>query len=56
MNIHVLLIQGSDTLEFKFILEMTVIIGEEQETVQMTFGRVGLNGYRVDDNFSCYII
>lgn len=48
-NVHVLPIQGSDTLQIEFILEMTVMKGEQPETVQMSFRRDGLNGYRVDD-------
>lgn len=48
-NVHVLPIQGSDNLEANFILEMTVMKGERPETVQMTFRRDGLNGYKVDD-------
>ncbi len=48
-NAHVLPIQGSDIQELKFILEMTVMKGEQPETIQMTFRRDGLNGYRVDD-------
>lgn len=48
-NVHVLPIQGSDNVEADFILEMTVMKGEWPETVQMTFRRNGLNGYKVDD-------
>lgn len=48
-NVHVLPIQSSDTLQIEFILEMTVMKGEQPETVQMSFRRDGLNGYRVDD-------
>lgn len=42
-------IQGSDTLEAKFILEMTVMKGEQPDTVQMTFRRDDINAYREDD-------
>ncbi|WP_153977420.1 hypothetical protein [Paenibacillus xylanilyticus] len=48
-NVHLLPIQGSDNVEGDFILEMTVMKGEWPETVQMTFKRDGLNGYKVDD-------
>jgi hypothetical protein len=36
-NVHVLPIQGSDILEFEFVLEGIVMKGEQPETVQMTF-------------------
>ncbi|WP_426250496.1 hypothetical protein [Paenibacillus pabuli] len=48
-NVHVLPIQGSDNLQANFILEMTVMKGEQPEIVQMTFRRDGLNGYIVDN-------
>ncbi|MGG4479258.1 hypothetical protein [Paenibacillus illinoisensis] len=48
-NVQLLPIQGSDNVEGDFILEMTVMKGEWPETVQMTFKRDGLNGYKVDD-------
>ncbi|WP_145321578.1 hypothetical protein [Paenibacillus xylanexedens] len=48
-NVRVLPIQGMDNLEANFILEMTVMKGEQPEIVQMTFRRDGLNGYKVDD-------
>jgi len=48
-NVHVLPIQGSDNVEADFILEMTVMKGEWPETVQITFRRDDLNGYKVDD-------
>jgi hypothetical protein len=46
-NVHVLPIKGSEDSEFEFILEMTVMKGEQPEQVQMTFRRDGLNGYIV---------
>ncbi|KOY15897.1 hypothetical protein [Paenibacillus xylanivorans] len=46
-NVHVLPIKSLDDSEFEFILEMTVMKGEQPEKVQMTFRRDGLNGYMV---------
>jgi hypothetical protein len=47
-NARVLPIANSDMLEFEFIVEVTVTKGDGYETVQLTFRRDGIKGYRVD--------